>query len=131
VPVFLKTLLLGPNKLEDFCLVLCATACLLLIIVQSILSFDPNRSLWDFGSLYASATKANLHTNPYSEDPLVFRVREFDHYGPETTLQGRNVTAINLNPPVLLYPFRLLAKLPPRTVSMPGRHCPWPFSSHL
>jgi len=86
---------------------------LLLIIVQSILSFDPNRSLWDFGSLYASATKANLHTNPYSEDPLVFRVREFDHYGPETTLQGRNVTAINLNPPVLLYPFRLLAKLPP------------------
>lgn len=81
---------------------------------QSILSFDPNRNLWDYGSLYASAVKANLHVNPYGDDPLVFRVRDFDHFGPETPLQGRNVAAINLNPPVLLYPFRLLAKLPPR-----------------
>jgi len=85
-----------------------------LIAVQAILSFDPSRNLWDYGSLYASAAKANLHTNPYSDDPVVFRVRDFDHYGPETPLQGRNVAAINLNPPVLLYPFRLLAKLPPR-----------------
>ena len=103
-----------PEQIRGLCLVLCATACLLLIAVQAILSFDPNRNLWDYGSLYASAAKANLHTNPYGDDPLVFRVRDFDHFGPETPLQGRNVAAINLNPPVLLYPFRLLARLPPR-----------------
>ena len=103
-----------PEQIRGLCLVICATACLLLIVAQSILSFDPNRNLWDYGSLYASAVKANLHTNPYADDPLVFRVRDFPHFGPETPLQGRNVAAINLNPPVLLYPFRLLAKLPPR-----------------
>lgn len=95
----------------------CAVSCLLLIGFQALVSlhFNEDRNLLDYGSLYASASLANLHANPYRDHPLVYHIRDINRHGPDTPLQGSSINAINLNPPVLLYPFRLLARLNPDT----------------
>lgn len=102
-------------QVEELSFWICALSCLLLIGIQAFVTFDYNasHSLTDYGSLYASSKLANLHANPYRDDPLVFHIREIDRHGHDTRLQGSVVNAINLNPPVLLYPFRLLARLNP------------------
>ncbi len=95
----------------------CAVACLLLVGYQSLGSFNfsTESGLKDYGSLYASGSLANLHVNPYRDHPLVSHIRDVDRHGPYTPLQGNRVNAINLNPPVVLYLFRLLARLDPKT----------------
>ena len=103
------------EQLEEACFWFCAVSCLLLISLQAYIGlyFNGNYSLTDYGSLYASASYANLHADPYRDHPLVFHLRDINHYAPDTKLQGTSVNAINLNPPVVLYPFRLLARLTP------------------
>ncbi len=95
----------------------CALSCLLLICFQAYVSFNVRAryNLTDYGSLYASASLANLHVNPYRDHPLVFHLRDINRHGPDTPLQGTSVNAINLNPPVLLYAFRPLSRLQPVT----------------
>jgi len=103
------------DQIAAICFWFCVAACLLLIVQQALSSFDfsAEHKLADYGSLYASASLANLHVNPYRDHPLVLHIRGIDRHGPETPLQGSSINAINLNPPILLYPFRLLAHLNP------------------
>lgn len=105
------------EQLEEACFWFCAASCLLLIAFQAVigLHFNADHELADYGSLYASASLANLHANPYRDHPLVFHLRDINRHGSDTTLQGTSVNAINLNPPILLYPFRPLARLNPDT----------------
>jgi hypothetical protein len=103
------------KQIASVCIWFCAITCLLLITHQTLLSFNfgYQHKLTDYGSLYASAYLANLHDNPYRDNFLVYRIEGIDRHGPSTPLQGKSVNAINLNPPVVLYPFRLLARLTP------------------
>jgi len=103
------------EQIEEVCFWFCVVSLLLLVGFQSLASFHfgAGHELLDYGSLYASASLANSHSNPYLDHPLVFHIRGIDRYGPDTPLQGNSVNAINLNPPVVLYPFRLLARLDP------------------
>jgi hypothetical protein len=103
------------KQIAGVCIWFCAAAFLLLVHYQALASFDFSfeHELTDYGSLYGSASLANLHVNPYLDNPLVFHIHGIDRHGPSTLLQGTSVKAINLNPPVLLYPFRLLARLNP------------------
>jgi Glycosyltransferase family 87 len=105
------------DQIEEASFWFCALACLLLIGFQAFISFNFNakHNLTDYGSLYASASLANVHVDPYRDHPLVFHLREIYRHGPDTPLQGNRVDAINLNPPVLLYPFRPLSRLYPDT----------------
>ena len=105
------------KQIAGFCIWFCAGIFLLLVTNQALRSFNfgSQHELLDYGSLYASASLANLHTNPYLDHPLVSHIRDIDRHGPATPLQGTSVKAINLNPPVVLYPFRLLARLTPDT----------------
>jgi hypothetical protein len=105
------------EQIAGFCIWFCAGAFLLLITYQALSSFNfsSQHELTDYGSLYGSASLANLHVNPYLDHPLAFHIQGIDRHGPSTPLQGNSVKAINLNPPVLLYPFRLLARLTPDT----------------
>jgi hypothetical protein len=105
------------DQIEEVCFWFCAVSLLLLVGFQSLASFhfDAGHELLDYGSLYASASLANSHANPYLDHPLVFHIRGIDRHGPDTPLQGSSVNAINLNPPVVLYPFRLLARLDPNS----------------
>ena len=93
----------------------CAAAFLWFVNYQALTSFNfgSQHILTDYGSLYGSAKLANLHVNPYLDNPLVFHIYDIDRHGPDTPLQGSSVKAINLNPPLVLYPFRLLARLNP------------------
>jgi Glycosyltransferase family 87 len=93
----------------------CAGVFLWLVNYQALTSFDfgSQHILTDYGSLYGSARLANLHVNPYLDNPLVFQIHDIDRHGPDTPLQGSSVKAINLNPPLVLYPFRVLARLNP------------------
>ncbi len=93
----------------------CAAAFLWFVNFQALLSFNfgSQHNLTDYGSLYGSASLANLHVNPYLNNPMVFHIGGVDRHGLDTPLQGSRVEAINLNPPVVLYPFRLLARLNP------------------
>lgn len=103
------------DQIAELCFWFCVVVCLLLVGHQALLSFDfsAEHKLADYGSLYASASLANLHVNPYRDHPLVLHIRDIDRHGPDTPLQGSSINAINLNPPVVLYPFRLLAHLNP------------------
>jgi hypothetical protein len=92
----------------------CAVGALVLIALQAVLTFNPDRGLMDYGSSYASGRLANLHTNPYVDDPLVFHVID-PRYTAGGRLYGARVGSINMNPPVVLYLFRLLARLDPTT----------------
>jgi len=105
------------KQVAGFCIWFCAGIFLLLVTNQALVSFNfgSQRELLDYGSLYASASLANLNANPYLDHPLVSHIRDIDRHGPATPLQGTSVNAINLNPPVVLYPFRLLARLTPDT----------------
>jgi hypothetical protein len=103
------------EQLAEMSFWFCTIALWLLVVAQALISVSgvSERPLTDFGSLYASASLANMHVNPYRDHPLVNHLREIDRHGPYTALQGWTVNAINLNPPILLYPFRLLARLDP------------------
>jgi hypothetical protein len=105
------------HQIAEVCFWFCATTLLLLVGYQALASFylTVEHELTDYGSLYASASLANSHANPYRNHPLVFHIRYVDRHGLDTPLQGNSVNAINLNPPVVLYPFRLLARLEPDT----------------
>lgn len=105
------------KQIAGFSIWFCAVAFLLLVSNQALASFNfsSQHELLDYGSLYGSASLANLHVNPYLDHPLVSHIRDIDRHGPSTPLQGTSVKAINLNPPVVLYPFRLLARLTPDT----------------
>ena len=104
------------EQIEEACFWFCVSALFLLISFQAWASFRFNaeRGLGDYGSLYASASLANVHANPYGNHPLVFVVRDFNRHASDSPLQGSTVSAINLNPPVVLYPFRLLSRLNPQ-----------------
>ena len=105
------------KQIAGVCIWFCAAAFLLLVSYQAVASFHfgYEHELTDYGSLYGSALLANLHVNPYRDNPMVFHIQGIDPHGPSTPLQGTSVKAINLNPPVVLYPFRLLARLTPDT----------------
>jgi hypothetical protein len=105
------------KQIAGLCVWFCAAAFLLLISYQALAAFNfgYKHELTDYGSLYGSARLANLHVNPYRDNPLVFHIDGIDRHGPSTPLQGTRVKAINLNPPVVLYPFRLLAFFTPDT----------------
>jgi hypothetical protein len=105
------------DQIAVICFWFCVSSLMLLIVYQSLASFNFNAQhlLTDYGSLYASASLANVHANPYLDHPLVYHIRDIYRHGPDTPLQGNRVEAINLNPPVLLYPFRLLARLTPNS----------------
>ena len=103
------------KQVAGVCIWFCAGAFLVLLSYQAVagFSFGYQHELTDYGSLYGSALLANLHINPYRDNPLVFHIHGIDRHGPSTRLQGTTVNAINLNPPVVLYPFRPLARLAP------------------
>ncbi|HTC63232.1 MAG TPA: glycosyltransferase family 87 protein [Candidatus Saccharimonadales bacterium] len=103
------------KQVAGVCIWFCAAAFLWFINFQALRSFNfsSQHVLTDYGSLYGSARLANLHVNPYKDNPLVFHIIDIDRHGPDTPLQGSIVNAINLNPPLVLYPFRLLARLNP------------------
>jgi Glycosyltransferase family 87 len=105
------------DEVDEAGLWLGAVACLLLIASQALVTSQAlvgRNSALDYGSFYASGSLANLHDNPYRDHLLVNHIRGFNRFGPDTPLQGKNIDAINLNPPVVLYLFRLLARLEPR-----------------
>ena len=103
------------QQLQALCFFFCVITCFVLIFLQAAIAFYPDRRLSDYGSFYAAGSLANLHLNPYQDHPLVNHIREFDRHGPETPLQGTNVDAVNLNPPIVVLPFKLLARLDPMT----------------
>jgi hypothetical protein len=105
------------KQIAGVCIWFCAASFLWLVAYQALASFQFGweHTLTDYGSLYGSASRANLHLNPYLDHPLVFHIEGVDRHGFGTPLQGTRVKAINLNPPVVLYPFRLLARLNPDT----------------
>ena len=103
------------KQIAGFSIWFCAGVFLWFVNYQALRSFNfgSQHVLTDYGSLYGSAHLANLHVNPYLDNPLVFHIHDIDRHGPDTPLQGSSVKAINLNPPLVLYPFRLLARLNP------------------
>jgi hypothetical protein len=103
------------KQIAGVCIWFCAAALLLLLSYQAPASFNfgSQHELTDYGSLYGSALLANLHVNPYRDNALVYHTKDIDRHGLGTPLQGATVKAINLNPPVVLYPFRVLARLTP------------------
>jgi hypothetical protein len=105
------------KQIAGLCIWFCAATFLWLVAYQALASFQFGweHTLTDYGLLYGSASRANLHVKPYLDHPLVFHIEGVDRHGFGTPLQGTRVKAINLNPPVMLYPFRLLARLNPDT----------------
>jgi hypothetical protein len=104
------------EQVQALGIVFCIFAFFVLIVFQTLNArYSADRGLEDYGSFYASASLANLHVNPYQNHPLVFHLLGIPHYGTDTRLGAREVDLINLNPPVTLYPFRLLAHLDPTT----------------
>ena len=78
------------EQIEEACFWFCVSALFLLISFQAWASFRFNaeRGLGDYGSLYASASLANVHANPYGNHPLVFVVRDFNRHASDSPLQG-------------------------------------------
>ncbi len=69
------------------------------ILVSAVWAFMPRDDLRDFGSFVASGAAANRGDDPFGVYPQTFVVQLNDH----------EVPAPNLNPPIAVYPFRLLA----------------------